>query len=464
MAHFLGLAGRDVAVVNLDPANENIPYTPALSIFDLIALEDAMEAVQLGPNGGMLYCLDYLEKNLDWFVDELSKSTIKDKYLILDLPGQVELVTNHTAVPKVLEVLEKRLGYRLTVVNLIPSHLILHPNLYLSALILSLQTMLHLSYPFISILSKIDTLSPSVSLVLDRNSDACNSLNAPSNPLPARLSTYLSATSLETLLTSPISDDPFLARYNDLTESLVSLVEDFGLVGFLPLAVEDLRLVLRVAKDVDHASGYYPSSDKELDLSEVRVPRKWAGGAGLEADPESAAQFNVEDLTDADYFDDLNMEEFFDTIEEEYLGERDETEFVSGDDFDDDGRAEGEDEHTGPIERFDGRESRRPGSGATLGNPRSQKPPEDVRMDTPDILEREVPHMERVLDSGSISLGSPNPDSSSSGVAQEGHKRAVIGTPIAAGRGRPVKVSEVDAQMDYDDDYWNDPRLRRAIP
>ncbi|KXS14271.1 hypothetical protein M427DRAFT_124360, partial [Gonapodya prolifera JEL478] len=229
MAHFLGLAGRDVAVVNLDPANENIPYTPVLSIFDLITLEDAMEAVQLGPNGGMLYCLDYLEKNLDWFVDELSKSNIKDKYLILDLPGQVELVTNHTAVPKVLEVLEKRLGYRLTVVNLIPSHLVLHPNLYLSALILSLQTMLHLSYPFISILSKIDTLSPSVSMVLDRN---------------------------KTLLTSPISDDPFLARYNDLTESLVSLVEDFGLVGFLPLAVEDLRLVLRVAKDVDHASGY----------------------------------------------------------------------------------------------------------------------------------------------------------------------------------------------------------------
>ena len=30
-----------------------------------------MEALKLGPNGGMMYCMEFLEKNLDWFEEKL---------------------------------------------------------------------------------------------------------------------------------------------------------------------------------------------------------------------------------------------------------------------------------------------------------------------------------------------------------------------------------------------------------
>lgn len=57
--------------MNLDPANDHIPYPCAINIAELITLEDAMETLELGPNGGMMYCMEFLQKNLDWLVEKL---------------------------------------------------------------------------------------------------------------------------------------------------------------------------------------------------------------------------------------------------------------------------------------------------------------------------------------------------------------------------------------------------------
>lgn len=58
------------------------------STTDLISLEDAMEELELGPNGGLVYCMEYLLDNLDWLKDELDKFD-EDEYIIFDCPGQV---------------------------------------------------------------------------------------------------------------------------------------------------------------------------------------------------------------------------------------------------------------------------------------------------------------------------------------------------------------------------------------
>lgn len=47
-----------------------------------------MEEFNLGPNGAMLYCLEYLEKNVDWLMEKLDGLT--QKHLIFDFPGQVD--------------------------------------------------------------------------------------------------------------------------------------------------------------------------------------------------------------------------------------------------------------------------------------------------------------------------------------------------------------------------------------
>ncbi|KAF8653170.1 hypothetical protein HU200_062619 [Digitaria exilis] len=95
MSQFLSLLGRKVAVVNLDPANDALPYPLicnsnvsltvlaryecAINIEDLIKLSDVMAEHSLGPNGGLVYCMDYLEKNIDWLEEKL-KPLIEGEY------------------------------------------------------------------------------------------------------------------------------------------------------------------------------------------------------------------------------------------------------------------------------------------------------------------------------------------------------------------------------------------------
>ena len=54
---------RNIIVINLDPAAEIFKYRCDIDIRDLISLDDVMEELKLGPNGGLLYCMEYLIDN-----------------------------------------------------------------------------------------------------------------------------------------------------------------------------------------------------------------------------------------------------------------------------------------------------------------------------------------------------------------------------------------------------------------
>ena len=63
---------RPHCIINLDPANEHMQYQCDIDIRELIDLEDVMKpeggeddddvgGLGLGPNGAMLYCMEFLE-------------------------------------------------------------------------------------------------------------------------------------------------------------------------------------------------------------------------------------------------------------------------------------------------------------------------------------------------------------------------------------------------------------------
>ena len=66
MRNHIETLNRRVHVVNLDPAAEHFRYPVAADIRDLISLEDVMTEMKLGPNGGLIYCMEYLIDNIDW--------------------------------------------------------------------------------------------------------------------------------------------------------------------------------------------------------------------------------------------------------------------------------------------------------------------------------------------------------------------------------------------------------------
>lgn len=124
-AQFYTALSRPVLVVNLDPAAPNPPYPCALSISSLISLADAMDTFSLGPNGAMLYCLEYLEKNIAWLEEELENALVQggwegkrsEAYVVFDTPGQVELSTDHGSLKRIIEHLQKK-GWRVRPLSL----------------------------------------------------------------------------------------------------------------------------------------------------------------------------------------------------------------------------------------------------------------------------------------------------------------------------------------------------------
>ncbi len=105
MQEFLSHLGRKVVIVNLDPANEGLPYPCAVDISELVTLDDVMDGLKLGPNGGLIYSMEYLEANLDWLENKLKLH--HDCYFLFDCPGQVELYTHHNSVKNIFAQLSK---------------------------------------------------------------------------------------------------------------------------------------------------------------------------------------------------------------------------------------------------------------------------------------------------------------------------------------------------------------------
>merc|ERR1711977_17853 len=89
---------RSCFYVNLDPAAEDFTHEPDLDIKDLISLEDVMEEMGLGPNGGLIYCFEFLLENLDFLTEALDPLT-EEILIIIDMPGQIELYTHIPILP-----------------------------------------------------------------------------------------------------------------------------------------------------------------------------------------------------------------------------------------------------------------------------------------------------------------------------------------------------------------------------
>jgi GTPase SAR1 family protein len=230
---------RPIAVINLDPANEGLPYTPDVDITELISLAAVMDKLHLGPNASLIYCFEYILQNISWLTDRLK--ALGERYFVFDIPGQIELFTHNEALPTILQRLEKQ-GMSLCIVNLVDAHHITDPNKYISATLLSLTSMFNLAFPHVNVLSKIDLISS-----YDKE--------------PAfNLDFYCQVSDLTYLLQHVESTKTaWDQRHRKLTEALVDVIQDYSLVSFLPLSVNDPATVAEVLMHVDRAVSYVDS-------------------------------------------------------------------------------------------------------------------------------------------------------------------------------------------------------------
>ncbi|KAJ3207770.1 hypothetical protein HDU82_003321 [Entophlyctis luteolus] len=222
LQQFFQLTKRDCAVVNIDPANDGPPcvrrfvvdphlslilfylwrpscilshrYSCDVDIAELITLEDVMREFEFGPNGGLIYCMEYLEKNMDWLLDRLKAVEDASKYI--------------------------------------------------SSLLLSLKTMLHLSQPHINVLSKIDLIQTYGRLTFN-------------------LDFYTEVQDLSYLLEGLKNDVEVPPRFAKLNAAVCELVEEFGIVSYTTLCIEDRRSIKSLVDLMDRANGWFGKDEEE---------------------------------------------------------------------------------------------------------------------------------------------------------------------------------------------------------
>lgn len=95
--------------------------------------------------------------------------------------------------------------------------------------------MLHISTPHINILSKVDLMEKY-------------------GKLPFNLDFYTDVLDLEYLLEF-LESDKRMEKYKSLNKAIASIVENYALVSFLPLDVQNSALVEKLANYIDKAVG-----------------------------------------------------------------------------------------------------------------------------------------------------------------------------------------------------------------
>ncbi|GLT77379.1 hypothetical protein SLA2020_489730 [Shorea laevis] len=187
---------------------------------------------------GLVYFMDYLEKNIDWLESKL-QPFLEDHYLLFDFPGQVELFFLHSNAKNVIIKLIKSLNLRLTaVIWLMHISVVTLGNKsglcffhYLLRGIWSFR--LH-----INVLSKIDLIESYGKLAESFNLDF-----------------YTDVPDLS-YLQYHLDQDPRSTKYRKLTQELCDVVEDYSLVNFTTLDIQDKESVGHLLKLIDKSSGY----------------------------------------------------------------------------------------------------------------------------------------------------------------------------------------------------------------
>lgn len=217
---------RKVHCINLDPAAEHFTYPVQCDIRELISVDDVMEDNELrfGPNGGLVFCMEYLINNTSWLEECLGE--VDDDYFIIDCPGQIEIYTHMDLMRRFVNTLEQW-DIRVCAAYLLDSQFLVEPSKFIAGMCSALSAMVQLQLPHVNILSKIDLLSTK-----DRDS-----LESWLDPNEHTMTDFLHRTTNK--------------KHANLSRALARLLDDYSLVHFVPLNIEDEESIGDLCLQID---------------------------------------------------------------------------------------------------------------------------------------------------------------------------------------------------------------------
>ncbi|KAI9795682.1 MAG: ATP binding protein [Candelina submexicana] len=255
---------RSCFYINLDPAAEEFVYEPDLDIKDLITLEDVMEEMSLGPNGGLIYCFEFLLENMDFLTEAIDP--LSEEYLIIiDMPGQIELYTHIPILPSLVKHLTRTgaLNINLCATYLLESTFVIDRAKYFAGTLSAMSAMIMLEVPHVNVLSKMDLvkdtigrkdlkrfIDPDVSLLDDDPTD--NTTSADDGGDPATVGNVMGGGS-----------------FKRLNRAVAQLIDDFSMVSYLRLDVQDEDSVGAILSYIDDAIQFHEAQEPKEPADEM---------------------------------------------------------------------------------------------------------------------------------------------------------------------------------------------------
>mmetsp|Transcript_4880 Transcript_4880/g.7836 ORF Transcript_4880/g.7836 Transcript_4880/m.7836 type:complete len:253 (-) Transcript_4880:540-1298(-) len=207
--------GKKIKIVNLDPSTKKIFPKNCIDIRELINSSEVMNELSLGPNGSLIFCIEYLMDNLFWLKERIYSGNYD--LFIFDIPGQIELFSHRHIVRDFVFFLESGCDLIVSGLYFIDCHFISDSSKFVAISLCGLSLIVSIEVPNYNVISKIDLVENLPKFIIDRYTGS-----------------YI----------KEIEKDLRLIRnpnFRSINLSLLNLLEDFGMISYHPLDITNSK-------------------------------------------------------------------------------------------------------------------------------------------------------------------------------------------------------------------------------
>ncbi|VDO10660.1 unnamed protein product [Rodentolepis nana] len=194
-----------------------------------------MECINMGPNGGLIFCMEQLCTELGWIDDMIGDDELD--YILFDCPGQIELYSHLNIFPQIIEHLQRKWDFHIVSVFILDARFLVDGSHFLSGILSALSAMVCLRTPHVNVMTKMDMLSESQQKLV------CARYLEPDVEDLCESSEQESKEGISTASKRP-------RKFANLSSILADLINRYSLVRFQPLnkeeeeTIEDLLFVI----------------------------------------------------------------------------------------------------------------------------------------------------------------------------------------------------------------------------
>lgn len=214
-----------------------------------------MEEMGLGPNGGLIYCFEFLLENLDFLTEAIDPLT-EEYLIIIDMPGQIELYTHIPILPALVKHLTRTgaLDVNLCAAYLLEATFVVDRAKFFAGTLSAMSAMIMLEVPHVNILSKMDLvkgqvgkrelkrfLDPDTTLLDD---DPADDVQDEGTGDPAETKSMMRG-----------------ASFKRLNKAVAQLIDSFSMVSYLKLDVQDEDSVGGILSYIDDAIQFHEAQE-----------------------------------------------------------------------------------------------------------------------------------------------------------------------------------------------------------